>query len=94
MNNIINVPQEYADLGVLWVCLNSVNFTGNEEAEEEHRRLLLIYRRKMAKVYGCKPKEIPSEMIEHYDYINKERCKKYARSATGGAERLRRGVTL
>ena len=85
MNNIINVPQEHADIGVLWVCLNSVDFTGNEEAEQEHRRLLLIYRRKMAKIEGCKPKEIPSEMIEHYDYIKKERGKKYARSATGGA---------
>ena len=83
MSNIINVPQEHADIGVLWVCLNAVDFTGNEEAEQEHRRLLLLYRRKLAKIEGVQPREIPSEMIEHYDYINTERGKKYARSATG-----------
>ena len=83
MDNIITLPAEHADLGVIWICLNSVDFTGNEVAEKEHRRLLLLYRRRLAKVEECKPKDLPSEMIQHYDYINKMRGTKYARSATG-----------
>ena len=82
MNNIINVPTENASIGIIWVCLNSVDFTGNHEAEKEHRRLLLLYRRKLAKIEGVEPKQIPSEMIEVYDAVNKARGKKHARSAT------------
>ena len=85
MSNIINVPHESASIGVVWICLNSVDFTGNHEAEEEHRRLLLLYRRKLAKIEGVEPREIPSEMIETYDAVNKARRKKYARNATGAA---------
>ena len=76
MNNIINVPHEKAKIGILWVCLNSVDFTGNHEAEKEHRRLLLMYRRQLAKIEGVEPSEIPSEMIETYDAVNKARKKK------------------
>ncbi len=50
MENIITLPAEHADIGVIWICLNSVDFTGNEVAEKEHRRLLLLYRRRLAKV--------------------------------------------
>ena len=82
MENIIVLPAGNADLGVIWIALNSVDFTGNELAEKEHRRLLLLYRRRLAKVEECEPKEIPSEMLEHYDYLNKLRGTKYARSAT------------
>tara|TARA_R100000700_G_scaffold39980_1_gene54233 strand:- start:614 stop:856 length:243 start_codon:yes stop_codon:yes gene_type:complete len=76
MDNIINVTPESATIGIIWVCLNSVDFTGNHEAEEEHRRLLLLYRRKLAKIEGVEPKQIRSEMLEVYDAVNK------ARSAT------------
>ena len=75
MSNIINVPHENADIGVLWVCLNSVDFTGNHEAEETHRRLLLKYRRKLAKIEKVEPSEIPSEMIETYDAVKKARLR-------------------
>ena len=76
MDNIINVTPESATIGIIWVCLNSEDFTGNHEAEEEHRRLLLLYRRKLAKIEGVEPKQIRSEMLEVYDAVNK------ARSAT------------
>ena len=67
----VAVPVEQARIGVVWVALNSVDFTGNEEAVKEHRRLLLEYRRKIAKIEGCEPKEVQSEMIELYDHIKK-----------------------
>tara|TARA_Y100000114_G_C11763596_1_gene331536 strand:- start:4396 stop:4623 length:228 start_codon:yes stop_codon:yes gene_type:complete len=65
------VPEEQARVGVVWVALNSVDFTGNDEAVKEHRRLLLEYRRKIAKIEGCEPKEVKSEMLELYDHIKK-----------------------
>jgi len=65
------VPEEEARVGVVWVALNSVDFTGNDEAVKEHRRLLLEYRRKIAKIEGCEPKEVQSEMLELYDHIKK-----------------------
>ena len=67
MTAIVNVPEEKASVGVIWVCLNAVNFSGNEEAVKEHRRQLLLYRRKIAKIEGIEPKEVPSEMLEYYD---------------------------
>ena len=65
------VPENQARVGVVWVALNSVDFTGNEEAVKEHRRLLLEYRRKIAKIEECDPKEVESEMLELYDHIKK-----------------------
>ena len=60
------VPEEKARVGVIWVALNSVNFSGNKEAVREHRRLLLEYRRKIAKIEQCKPDEVESEMLAYY----------------------------
>ena len=61
------VPEEKARIGVIWVALNCVNFLGNKEAVREHRRLLLEYRRKIAKIEECKPNEVDSEMLSYYD---------------------------
>ena len=65
----VTVPEEQARTGVLWVCLNSVDFSGNEEAVREHRRMLLECRRKMAKIEGVEPKEVESEMLDTYDAV-------------------------
>lgn len=54
-------------LGILWVALNSVDFSGNKAAVREHRRLLLEYRRKIAKIEECKPDEVESEMLAFYN---------------------------
>jgi hypothetical protein len=61
------VPEENARVGVLWVALNIYNFSGNKEAVREHRRLLLEYRRKIAKIEKCRPDEVDSEMLSYYD---------------------------
>ena len=65
----VTVPEEQARTGVLWICLNSVDFTGNEEAVREHRRMLLECRRKMAKIEGVEPREVESEMLNTYDAV-------------------------
>tara|TARA_R100000353_G_scaffold41361_1_gene32704 strand:+ start:1059 stop:1301 length:243 start_codon:yes stop_codon:yes gene_type:complete len=61
------VPEEQSRVGVIWVALNSVNFTGNKEAVREHRRLLLEYRRKIAKIEQCRPDQVESEMLTYYN---------------------------
>ena len=72
------VPEESARVGVLWVALNSVNFSGNKKAVREHRRLLLEYRRKIAKIEECKPNEVESEMLSYY-YENEKFLKRSKR---------------
>jgi len=71
MNSIVEVPPYAADIGVIWVCLNSVCFNGNPEAMRAHRRLLKTYRRKIAKLNEVDPSEIESEMIEFYEDVAK-----------------------
>ena len=61
------VPEEQSRVGVIWVALNSVNFTGNKEAVREHSRLLLEYRRKIAKIEQCRPDQVESEMLTYYN---------------------------
>ena len=76
----VTVPEEQARTGVLWICLNSVDFTGNEEAVREHRRMLIECRRKMAKIEGVEPKEVESEMLDTYDAV-REAWKKIEKGA-------------
>lgn len=69
MTNRVVVPEEDSRVGVLWVALNSVDFSGNKKAVREHRRLLLEYRRKIAKIEKCKPNEVESEMLSFYEEV-------------------------
>ena len=69
MTNRVVVPEEDSRVGVLWVALNSVDFSGNKKAVREHRRLLLEYRRKIAKIDKCKPNEVDSEMLSFYEEV-------------------------
>ena len=69
MTNRVVVPEEDSRVGVLWVALNSVDFSGNKKAVREHRRLLLEYRRKIAKIEKCKPNEVESEMVSFYEEV-------------------------
>ncbi len=69
----LTIPSTEASLGVIWICLNEVSFAGNEEAMREHRRLLVLYRRRLAKVQGCDPSEVQSDILSLYDEIKKDR---------------------
>ena len=72
----VEVPEEQAKVGIIWVCLNSVDFTGNDKAVKEHRRLLLSYRRKIAKLNDIEPARIESEMLDYYEELKKPRKKR------------------
>tara|TARA_Y100001972_G_scaffold80661_1_gene97930 strand:- start:13 stop:273 length:261 start_codon:yes stop_codon:yes gene_type:complete len=67
MPSIVEVPEEQAKVGVIWICLNSVDFTGNDEAVKEHRRLLLAYRKKIAKINDIEISQVESEMLDYYE---------------------------
>lgn len=71
----VEVPEEQAKVGIIWVCLNSVDFTGNDKAVKEHRRLLLSYRRKISKLNDIEPAQVESEMLDHYEELKKLRKK-------------------
>jgi hypothetical protein len=50
---------------VIWECLNAVYYT-DEVGMKEHRRLLMLYRRRLAKAKGIDPKDIECSLIEDY----------------------------
>ena len=69
-----------AELGVMWECLNSVYFT-DEAGMDEHRRLLLLYRRRLAKAHDVEPGDIECGTLEHYNLIRKKQNRRRLETA-------------
>jgi len=75
--NLLCDPKDY-ELNVIWECLNSVYFT-DEQGMLAHRRLLMKYRRQVAKqIHGgdIAPEDLECGTLEHYnDVLKKRRAK-------------------
>ena len=71
--NLLCDPKDY-ELNVIWECLNSVYFT-DEQGMLAHRRLLMKYRRQVAKqIHGgdIAPKDLECGTLEHYNEVLKK----------------------
>ena len=64
-----------ARLFMTWICLNSVDFWGNDAGVKEHKALLRKYRKSVAKALGVSPVDVQSEMLDLYAG-NEDFCKK------------------
>ena len=64
-----------ARLFLTWICLNSVDFWGNEDSVKEHKALLRKYRKSVATALGVAPIDVQSEMLDLYEG-NEQICKK------------------
>ena len=58
--------QNEAGLFIKWICLNSCDFWGNDEAVATHKRVLRSCRASVARALGVKPTEVPSEALDNY----------------------------
>jgi len=85
--NLLCDPKDY-ELNVIWECLNSVYFT-DEQGMLAHRRLLMKYRRQVAKqIHGgdIAPKDLECGTLEHYNEVLKKRRAKERRENPDLAE--------
>ena len=85
--NLLCDPKDY-ELNVIWECLNSVYFT-DEQGMLAHRRLLMKYRRQVAKqIHGgdIAPKDLECGTLEHYNDVLKKRRAKERRENPDLAE--------
>ena len=85
--NLLCDPKDY-ELNVIWECLNSVYFT-DEQGMLAHRRLLMKYRRQVAKqIHGgdIAPKDVECGTLEHYNEVLKKRRAKERRENPDLAE--------
>lgn len=64
-----------ARLFLTWICLNSVDFWGNEDSVKEYKALLRKYRKSVATALGVPPIDVQSEMLDLYEG-NEQICKK------------------
>lgn len=64
-----------ARLFLTWICLNSVDFWGNDETVTEHKSMLRKYRKSVAAALGVPSHHVKSEMLDLYEG-NEEICKK------------------
>lgn len=55
-----------ARLFLTWICLNSVDFWGNDEAVTEHKAMLRKYRKSVAAALGVPSHHVESEMLNLY----------------------------
>ena len=85
--NLLCDPKDY-ELNVIWECLNSVYFT-DEQGMLAHRRLLMKYRRQVAKqIHGgdIAPKDLECGTLEHYNEVLKEETREGAARESDLAE--------
>lgn len=64
--NLVAKNKKEAGLFTKWICLNSCDFWGNDEAVITHKRVLRSCRASVAKVLGVKPTDVPSEALDIY----------------------------
>ena len=72
--NLLCDPKDY-ELNVIWECLNSVYFT-DEQGMMAHRRLLMKYRRQVAKQIhdgAIDATDVECGTLEHYNDVLKKR---------------------
>lgn len=72
---LVAKDKSQARLFLTWICLNSVDFWGNDESVAEHKALLRKYRKSVATALGVPPVDVQSEMLDLYAG-NEEFCKK------------------
>jgi len=64
--SLVAKDKKEARLFLTWICLNSVDFWGNDETVKEHKALLRKYRKSVAAALGVSPVDVESEMLDMY----------------------------
>lgn len=63
---LIAKNKDEARLFLTWICLNSVDFWGNDETVTEHKSMLRKYRKSVAATLGVPSHQVKSEMLDLY----------------------------
>ena len=64
--SLVAKDKKEARLFLTWICLNSVDFWGNDETVKEHKALLRKYRKSVAAALGVSPVDVESEVLDMY----------------------------